>query len=176
MAPAVVNRFRNLNTSLSRPRSLLCTRLMRSRSWIRCWQLWLLISGIIFVTLLCIFSILSISRLKCEDQNWTACSRCGQTRDLYNGRISSLFLYLKLRAINPSTLLAVLQLFSVCFCHLRSLVMMIPIDPAVDLLSATVNWTCYSYFSCCLINFGITAYVVACQFIETKRVPTNHIY
>ena len=47
-------------------------------------------------------------------------------RDLYNGRISSLFLYLKLRTMNPSTLLAVLQLFSVCFCHLRSLVMMIP--------------------------------------------------
>ena len=32
-------------------------------------------------------------------------------------------LYLKLRAMNPSTLLAVLQLFSVCCCHLRTLVM-----------------------------------------------------
>ena len=35
------------------------------------------------------------------DQNCTACSRFGRTRDLYNGRISSLFLYLKLRAMNP---------------------------------------------------------------------------
>ena len=32
-----------------------------------------LISGIIFVALLCIFSILSMSRLKCADQNYTAC-------------------------------------------------------------------------------------------------------
>ena len=55
-----------------------------------------------------------------------ACSRCGRTRDLCNWRISSLFLYLKLRAMNPSTLLSVSQLFSVCFGHLRSLVMMIP--------------------------------------------------
>ena len=45
-----------------------------------------------------------------------------QTRDLCNGRISSLFLYLKLRTMNQSTLLAVLQLLSVWFCHLRSLV------------------------------------------------------
>ena len=28
--------------------------------------------------------------------------------------------------MNPSTLLAVLQLFSVCFCHFRSLVIVIP--------------------------------------------------
>ena len=47
--------------------------------------------------------------------------------NLYNGRICSLFLYLKFLAMNPSTLLAVLKLFSVCFCHLRSLVM-IPIS------------------------------------------------
>ena len=38
-----------------------------------------------------------MSRLKCGDQICTACSTCGQTRDLYNARISSLFLYLKLR-------------------------------------------------------------------------------
>ena len=55
--------------------------------------LWFLTSGIIFVARLCIFSILSMSRLKYRDQNCTACSRCGRTRDLYNGRFSSLFLY-----------------------------------------------------------------------------------
>ena len=94
-----------------------------------------------------------MSRLKCGDQNWTACSRCGQTRDLYNGRISSLFLYLILRAINPSTLLAVLQFFSVCFCHLRSVVMWcLFLDSAVYLLSATVDWTYYSFFSCCCVR------------------------
>ena len=32
-----MNRFRYLNTSISYPRCLLCTRLMKSRSWIRCW-------------------------------------------------------------------------------------------------------------------------------------------
>ena len=84
------------------------------------------VSRIIFVALLCIFSILSMSRLKCGDQNCTACTRCGRTRDFYNGRISSLFLYMKLRAMNHRILLAVLQFFSVCFCYLRSLVMMIP--------------------------------------------------
>ena len=47
---------------------------------------------------------------------YTACSRWGWTMDLYNGRISSLFMCMKLWAMNPSTLLAVLQLFSVCFC------------------------------------------------------------
>ena len=114
------------NTSIICPLSLLCTRLMRSRSWICWWKLLFLISGIIFVALLCIFSILLMSCLKFWDQNCTACSTCGWTRDLYNGRISSLFLYLKLWIMNPSTLLAVLQLISVCFYHFRSLVMMIP--------------------------------------------------
>ena len=79
---------------------------------------------------LCCFSLylfyLSMSRLNCGDQNYTSCSRCGRTRDFYNWMISSLSLYLKVRAMNPSTLLALLQLFSVCFCHFRSLVMMIP--------------------------------------------------
>ena len=86
-----------------------------------------LISGIIFsvsvsgiISGICIFSILSMCRLKCGDQNSTACSRCWRTRDLYNGRISSLFLYLKLRAMYSSTLLVVLQLFSVCFCRFMS--------------------------------------------------------
>ena len=58
--------------------------------------------------------------------NCTAYSRCERTRDLWSGSIISLFLYLKSPAMNPSSLLAVLQLFSVCCCHLRSLVIMIP--------------------------------------------------
>ena len=58
------------------------------------------------------FYLINVSP-KCGDQNCTACSIFGGTRDLYNGRIGSLFMYLKLRAINPSILLAVLQLFSV---------------------------------------------------------------
>ena len=92
-----------------------------------------------------------MSRLKCGDQNWSACSRCGRTRDLDNERISSFFLYLKLRAMNPSTLLAVLQLFSICFCHLWSLVWLFR-DPAVDLLLATIDWTCFSCFACCCVR------------------------
>ena len=52
------------------------------------------------MALLCIFSILSMYRLTFGDQNCTACSRCLRTRDLYNGRISSLFLFLKLRIMN----------------------------------------------------------------------------
>ena len=76
--------------------------------------------------LLIINSFLLIHHLVATPVVRHTCSRYGRIRDLYNGRISSLFLYLKLWAINPSTLLAVLQLFSVCFCHLRYLVMMIP--------------------------------------------------
>ena len=37
-----------------------------------------LVSGIIFVALRCFFSILSMSRFKCGDQNCTACLRCGK--------------------------------------------------------------------------------------------------
>ena len=37
-----------------------------------------LVSGIIFVALPCFFSILSMSRFKCGDQNCTACLRCGK--------------------------------------------------------------------------------------------------
>ena len=89
--------------------------------------LWFLITGIISVSHICIFSILSMPRLNCGDQNCTACSRCGHTiGDFHNGMISSLFLYLKLRAMNPSAMLSVFQLLSVCFCHLKCLVMMIP--------------------------------------------------
>ena len=39
------------------------------------------------------------------NQKCTAYSRCGRTRDVYNGRIISLFLYLKLRATNPNSIL-----------------------------------------------------------------------
>ena len=91
LALAVVNSFRYLNTSISCPHSLLCTRLMRSRSGICWWSLRFLISGMIFVAFHCIISILSMSRLKCRVQNCTACSRCGWNRDLYNERISSFF-------------------------------------------------------------------------------------
>ena len=114
-----MNRFRYLNTSTSCPRSLLCTRLMNQVPGFAggscCF--WYQESSLLLFSS-CIFSILSMSRLKCGNQNWTACSKCGWTRDLYNGRISSFFLYLKLRAINPSTLLAVLQLFSFFFLGL----------------------------------------------------------
>ena len=71
LALAVVNPFRYLNTSISCPRSLLCPRLMRSRYWIRWWYLWFQISGIICVALLCTISILSMSRIKCVNQNCT---------------------------------------------------------------------------------------------------------
>ena len=44
--------------------------------------------------------------------------------------------------VNPSTLLTVLQLFSVYFSSLKSLLMMTP-DLTPDLLLTTVDWTCY---------------------------------
>ena len=82
---------------------------------------------------------LSMSRLKCGGQNCMACSRCGRTWYLHNRRISSLILYLKFRAMTTATtLLTALQFFSACFCHSRSFP-----NPAVDLLSPTVDWTCY---------------------------------
>ena len=92
-----------------------------------------------------------MSRLKCRDQNCTTCSRCRLTRDLSNGRISSLFLYLELLAMNPSTLLAILQIFSVCSFHLRSLVMMIPRSSCWSVVG-TVDWICYSCFACCCVR------------------------
>ena len=65
--------------------------------------------------LFCIFSILSMSRLKCGDHNCTACSRCGRTGDLYNGRISSLFFVPEISGNEPqyfiSRFAAVLSLF-----------------------------------------------------------------
>ena len=51
-------------------------------------------SGIIIVACLCTFYILSMSRLKSGDQNCTAYLRGGRTKDLNNGKIRSLFLYL----------------------------------------------------------------------------------
>ena len=63
------NLFRYLNTSISCPRRLLCTRLISSKSLSRCWLLWFRVSGIIFVAFLCTLSILSMSLHRCGDQN-----------------------------------------------------------------------------------------------------------
>ena len=63
--------------------------------------------------------------IKCGAQDCTVCSRCGRTKGLYNRRISSLFLYLKLREMNPCTLLVVLLIFSVCFGHLFQIPLLI---------------------------------------------------
>ena len=114
--------FRSLNTSTDCAHNLLCTRLMRSRSMSRWLSLWFLamridltraidslISGVIFIAHFCTFSILSLSCLKCGDQNCTTNSRCGRIKDLCSGRIISLFLYLKCRLI-------VFVCLSVCFC------------------------------------------------------------
>ena len=49
-------------------------------------------------------------------------------------------------AMNPNTLLAILQLFSVCFWHLSSMVMMISGSIVVDLLSTALDWKFYSCF------------------------------
>ena len=64
-----------------------------------------------FRNLLCCPS-LYVPDLKCGDQNCTACSRCCRIRDLYNGRISSLFLCLKFLAMNSVAVFAAfLRLF-----------------------------------------------------------------
>ena len=88
----------------------------------RSWHEAFVIVVVVGVALRCTFSTLSMFCLMSGNQNCTAHSRCGQTSDLYWGRIISLFLYLKLRAMNTSTMFAVLQLFSVCFFYM----MMIP--------------------------------------------------
>ena len=91
-----------------------------------------------------------MSRLKCGDQNCTAYSRRGRTMDLYSGMISSLFLYLKLRAMNPCTLLAVSQLSLLLFATWGVCCWWF-LDPAVDLLS-TVVWTCYRCLARCCVR------------------------
>ena len=131
------------------------TRLMRWRSWIRWWELWFYISGIIFVALLCIFYILSMSRLKYGDRNCTACSRCGPTRDLYNGRICCLFSYLKF--VGKFACLKFAGKFSYLKISLfifatSGLLWWWFSDPAVDMLSTTVDWTCYCCIACCLVR------------------------
>ena len=65
--------------------------------------------------------------------------RDGRARDLYNGRISSLLMYLKLRALNPSILLDVLQLLSVCFATCGHWWWWF-LDPAVHLFSQLWIW------------------------------------
>ena len=66
-------------------------------------------------------------------------------RDLYNGRISSLFLYLKLRQWTP--------VFCRPFCSFSLFVFATwGLDRAVDLLSATVDWTGYRYFARCCVR------------------------
>ena len=56
--------------------------------------------------------------------------------------------------MNPRTLLAVLQLFSLFVFATWGLWWWWFLDPAVDLLSATVDWTCYSCFTCCCVLFA----------------------
>ena len=106
-------------------------------------------SGIIFVARLCTFSILSMSRHKCRDQNCTAYSRCGRTRDVYSRRFNFLFLYLILWAMNSSTLLTVLQLSYYCSSNVRSLVMMIPRSCCWQVSLAQVcMWNDLPYTAC----------------------------
>ena len=53
-------------------------------------------------------------------RNCTTYSRCRRTRDLYCGNISSLFLYLKLRAMNISTLFVMVIWLKVCIIKKKS--------------------------------------------------------
>ena len=148
--------------------------LVRPRYWIRRWYLWFLISGITFVALLCIFSLLLIPSLKCGDQNCTAYSRCGRTRDLYNMRISSLFLYLKL-----------LEWTSVLCCSFCSFSLFVFatwglwgwwfLDPAVDLFSATVDWKCYSCLAFCCVRCASQKIYQHLNFFATC-FPTQQVY
>ena len=86
--------------------------------------------------------------------------RCGRTRDLYNGRIGYFFLYLKFRVMNRSTLWAILQFFSVRFCHLRFLVLIprsrcwtvvgsywLDVWAGLQLLSCWLAYSCVRYAS-----------------------------
>ena len=57
-------------------------------------------------------------------------------------------LVVKFRAMNISTLLAVLQLFSVCFCHLRSLFIVIPRSRCSSVAVSCGSPLC-SYVDCC---------------------------
>ena len=71
------------------------------------------------------FNFINVSSFKCVGQVCAEYSRCGQRGDLCRRRIISLFLYSKLRQINPSTLLTVLKLYFDGFYHLRSSVMIV---------------------------------------------------
>ena len=88
-------------------------------------------SGNIFINFLFTFSILLASCLKSEDIT-VLHIRNLDTRDLYSRMFNSLFMNLKFRAMNPNTLLIVLQHFSVCYSFCLK-----------HLFLATVDWICY---------------------------------
>ena len=84
-------------------------------------ELWFLIWRIIFVALICTFSILSHvgTRIALHLRDVDV-----QARDLYSGRMIYFLFYLKFLAINLSTLLPVLQFLCLFFplksiCHLQ---------------------------------------------------------
>ena len=62
--------------------------------------------------------------------------------------------------MNPSTLLAVLQLLSVCFCHLRSLVMIIP------------RSSCWSVVGNCWLDMLWLLCMLLCPMYITEHLST----
>ena len=72
-----------------------------------------------------------MSSFKCGDKNSTACSRSGRTRDLNNGRISSLFLYLKLKGNAPQDSVG---RFAVFLCLFLPLAVFFDDDSKIPLL------------------------------------------
>ena len=130
---------------------------MRPRSWIRWWWPSSWIHGFWFQeSSLLLFSVSFLfyqclalnveSRISLHVRDVGGLGIC-----MKGSRISSLFLYVKLRAMSPSTQLAVLQLFSFVFATWGLWWWWFP-DPAVDLLSTTVYWTCYCCFACCCVQ------------------------
>ena len=75
--------------------------------------------------------------------------------------------------MNPSTRLAVLQLFSVCFCHLRSLVIVILDHVVLLLLLVTVVGSpLCSYVGCCCAQCALL-HICSCLSSSAKCLPSQ---
>ena len=155
IALAVLNQFRYLNTSK------VALELIFVHGWwdqssgftrVNC-GFWFQESSLLLFSVRFIFYqwlVLNVGTM----HNCTVYSRCGRIGDLYSGRISSMFLYRKLLVMNPSTLLAVSQLVSSCLFLPLEVWWWWLLDPSVDLLLSTVDWTCHSCLDYCCVRIA----------------------
>ena len=141
------------------PSSLLCTRLMRSRTWIHWWLFFFFDSRnhLCCSSLYLFYSIYTFYSLYLFALNvWTRISIALQFRDVGRPGIcvmgGSVFCFCSWNCRQWTQYSGGHFVdFHCLFFATWGLWWWWFLDPAVDLLSATVDWTCYSCFACCCV-------------------------